>query len=383
MLLADMIRKFKGARKAPVASGMTTIDVSGDASQWVNVGPAFINAYQDYERDGDGIGKPGTGEPYHYTTTVANAIKGAKVSFDAENIYFMVETEKEIKKDVKGFLTLYINADRNRATGWEGYDYAVNLDGIGKLSAFNGNDFATTVKADVTYGIKGNMLQLAIKRSDIAEAGTVDLEFKWTDSVLAEGNLLNLYKDGSVAPYGRFNYLYTEIEQTALTDTQRNEMYQTSTSVIKAGSPKMIANGGKMYVYEGDIRVAPFEENGTLYVPEQAYNEIMEYGRSKTEYNSFYNLFFTHHYDMNDELTEVTDYTWTYSALDSTEVRVNGELSALSAPVKYVNGIFYIPVSLIAECYGWEVKSLGDGIYTVSKTGADMATVNVVLGHLN
>jgi hypothetical protein len=109
----------------------------------------------------------------------------------------------------------------------------------------------------------------------------------------------------------------------------------------------------------------------------------MEYGRSKTEYNSFYNMFFTHHYDMNDELTEVTDYTWTYSVLDSNEVRINGELSTLSAPVKYVNGIFYIPVSLIAECYGWEVRSLGNGVYTVSKLGADMNTVNAVLGHLN
>ena len=94
-------------------------------------------------------------------------------------------------------------------------------------------------------------------------------------------------------------------------------------------------------------------------------------------------MFFTHHFDMNDELTEVTDYTWTYSVLDSNEVRINGELSTLSAPVKYVNGIFYIPVSLIAECYGWEVKSLGNGVYTVSKLGADMATVNAVLSHLN
>ncbi len=383
MLLTDMIRKFKGVRKAPVASGMTTIDVNGDASQWQNVGPAFINAYQDYERDGDGLAKPRSSEAYHYTTTVVNAIKGAKVSFDAENIYFMVETEKDIVKDAENFLTLYINVDRNRATGWEGYDYVVNKDGIGKLSSFNGNEFTTTAMADLTYSIKGNMLQIAIKRSDIAENATVDLEFKWTDSVDANGNFLNLYKDGSVAPYGRFNYLYTEIEQTTLTDAERNEMYHTSTSVIKAGSPKMIANGGKMYVHEADIRVTPFEENGTLYVPESAYNEIMEYGRSKTEYNSFYNMFFTHHYDMNDELTETENYIWTYSLLDSCEVRVNGKIATLSAPVKYVNGIFFVPVSLIAECYGWEVKSLGNGVYTVSKLGADMATVNAVMGHLN
>jgi tRNA(Ile)-lysidine synthetase-like protein len=154
---------------------------------------------------------------------------------------------------------LFINA-KVPALKRKVWPVVVNKDGIGKLSAFNGNEFATTAVADLTYSVKGNMLQVAIKRSDIAETATVDLEFKWTDSVDAAGNFLNLYKDGSVAPYGRFNYLYTEIEQTTLTEAQRNEMYQTSTSVIKAGSPKMIANGGKMYVHEADIRVAPFEE---------------------------------------------------------------------------------------------------------------------------
>ena len=145
----------------------------------------------------------------------------------------------------------------------------------------------------------------------------------------------------------------------------------------------MIANGGKMYVHEADIRVAPFEENGTVYVPESAFNEIMEYGRSKTEYNSYYNMFFTHHFDMNDELTEVTDYTWTYSLLDSNEVRINGELSTLSAPVKAVDGIIYVPVSLLSECFGWEVISVDNGAYAISQRTAEVTTAKALLHHFN
>ncbi|MDO5478892.1 MAG: stalk domain-containing protein [Clostridia bacterium] len=82
-------------------------------------------------------------------------------------------------------------------------------------------------------------------------------------------------------------------------------------------------------------------------------------------------------------MTEIINYTWTYSALDSLDARVNGRVTKLSAPVKYVNGIFYIPVSLIAECYGYEVKNLGNGVYTVSFDKTPTDTVNAVINHLN
>ena len=121
--------------------------------------------------------------------------------------------------------------------------------------------------------------------------------------------------------------------------------------------------------------------NGTLYVPEDAYNEIMEYGHSKTEYDSANNTFYTYHYDLNADKKEIVNNTFTYSVLGSNEVRVNGVAKTLTAPVVYENGRFMIPLTLISDCYGWEVKSLGNGIYTVSKSGAPEANVNSVLSH--
>ena len=145
----------------------------------------------------------------------------------------------------------------------------------------------------------------------------------------------------------------------------------------------MIVSGAKRYVYEKDITVTPFEMNGTLYIPEDAYNEIMGYGRSKTEYDANYNKFFTYHFDLNDDMTEIVNYKWTCSVLDSTEVKVNGVFGKLSAPVKYVNGIFYIPASLISECYGYEVKALGDGVYAIGKYGVSDNEASAVLSHIN
>ncbi|MDO5477654.1 MAG: hypothetical protein Q4G23_00630 [Clostridia bacterium] len=379
-MLIDLVRKYKGARKAPVASGMKTIDLAGDASQWAEVGPYFVNSYQDYERNVTSYGKYGkSGERWEYTTKVVNSIKGAKATFDNDNIYFMAECEKDIR-DSENFMTLYLNTDRNYATGWEGYDYIIEK---GVVSKFGDGPFGKTNVANVNYTIKGNMMQLAIPRSVIGETGVVDLELKWSDSVDVSSDYLNFYSDGSVAPYGKLNYLFTEIEQTALADADRKALKETSTSVLKAGSPKLIACGAKRYTLESDIRVAPVEMNGTLYVPEDAYNEIMEYGHSKTEYDSANNTFYTYHYDLNADKKEIVNNTFTYSVLGSNEVRVNGVAKTLTAPVVYENGRFMIPLTLISDCYGWEVKSLGNGIYTVSKSGAPEANVNSVLSHLN
>ncbi len=380
MLLCDFIRKYKGVRETPLATGAKTVDIKGDISQWNDIGPAFCNNFQDYERNSEGLLKRGTEEHHVYKTTVNNAVKTAKVSYDSEKLYFMAECTRDINIGANS-LNLYINTDRNHITGWNGYDYAVNLDGMGRVSKFTGTSWERSEIGVSNYSVAGKYIVLELERSLVAETDAIDFEFKWTDSVNPEGDLLKFYSDGSSAPLGRFNYVYTTIREESLSETERDNLY--GTSILKAGSGKMIVSGAKMNVYEKDKRVAPFEMNGTLYIPEDAYNEIMGYGRSKTEYDSAYNKFFTYHFELSDDMTEIVDYKWTCSVLDSTEVKINGVFETLSNPVKYVNGIFYIPVSLIAECYGYEVKAMGDGVYAIGKYGVAENDVKAVLSHLN
>lgn len=378
-LLCDFVRKYKGVRKAPIASGMKTIDINSDVSGWDSVGPEFLNNSQNYERDVDGMGKSrelvgNNFEQWHYKTTVNNAIISAKATFDDNNIYFLVKTEEPIKTGNDNWMHLFINTDRNHATGWEGYDYAVNVGGAGAVSSYNGG---WQKLGDAKYAVSGNALQLEIPRSLIGVTGTVNLEFKWTDSVACD-NILNFYKDGSSAPLGRFNYLFTEVEQTALTAEERAAL--AGTTVIRAGSNRMVVSGGKMYVYEPDTRITPFEANGTLYIPEYAFSEIMGYGRTKTRYEAAFDMFLTYRYEMNDALTEVTDYTWTNGVIGSNEISVNGETMYLSAPVTVKDGIIYIPASMLSECYGVTVRSLGNGAYCIGQ--AAEAAVNAALSHI-
>ena len=378
LLMTDFIRKYKGVRPVRVATGAKTIDINGDASQWEGVGPEFINATGSYEREGYTA-------PVAYTNTLVDAktitnnfIKTAKVSFDAEKLYFTATADKALKEG-NNFMYLYINSDRNYATGFEGYDYVVNMDGIGVLSAFTGNGTERKKVSDVSCVIKDNRITLAVLRSEIAETGAIDIEFKWTDSV--EADVISWYAKGSSAPLGRFNYHYTQVPETTLTDSERAEIGKSA--IIKAGVSTMIADGGKMKVYEKDTRVTAFEMNGTLYVPESAFINIMGDGRTKSVYDYKTNILTTRHYDMNEELTEVKDNIWAYTTLGTQSAKVNGKPVSLKAPVSSANGLIYIPLTYIEDCYGYVVKNHGNGIYSVSKEGLSDAIVSQVSSHLN
>ena len=70
----------------------------------------------------------GQGTELVYTnTTGRNDIVGAKVARDADYLYFYVETADDLtdKADPK-WMRLFIDIDRNKSTGWEGYDFVIN-----------------------------------------------------------------------------------------------------------------------------------------------------------------------------------------------------------------------------------------------------------------
>ena len=145
----------------------------------------------------------------------------------------------------------------------------------------------------------------------------------------------------------------------------------------------MIADGGKMKVYEKDTRVTPFEANGTLYVPEAAFLNIMVDGRTKSVYNYKNNMIKIRHYEMNEDLTEVINSNFAYTTLDSLDAKVNGKAITLKAPIVAANGLIYVPLTFIEDAYGYKVKNHGNGIYSVSKDGILDETVNAVSAHLN
>ncbi len=366
MLLVDFVRKYKGVRPAPIASAEKTIVLLGGDAQWADVAPEFLNVVEGYERDHEGFKNPETGEHFHYTTKISNLIKSAKVARDWEKLYFTAVCEEDIVKN-DSFMHLYIDADRNRATGWEGYDFSYNVLGIGTFAKYeNGAWVALTGTEEA---IEGKRITISVPRALIGET-VIDLEFKWADNAFENGDLLLFYEHGSIAPNGRFNYLYTEIEQKSLDKNTRENLYDTT--VLKENHNRMNVNGGEMYVYEADTRVTTVVENGMLYIPVIAAEEILGYGETKYEFYSEKNMLHLSSHGL--ENFEITDYVWSYTVLGTNEVRINGKAATLTNPVKVINGICYIPLSYFSEVFGWEVEN-ANGIWTVAHYGAYDAAV--------
>ncbi|MBO7658946.1 MAG: hypothetical protein J6T65_06505 [Clostridia bacterium] len=213
--MASNIRRYKGAAKRIPASAPKTIDIYGPVSQWNDVLPEYLNDKgTTIHRDWDGF------KGCHYVNkTGRNDIISAKVARDAENVYFLVECAENVTKpEGDNWMTLFIDADRSKATGWEGYDLVVNRSRTGRNTVLVEKYFPTAEKGSFTWvtagegsiSRKGRFLTLSVPRKLLERAnGTLDFEFKWSDN-MQEHDVMDFYRNGDSAPLGRFNYLFKE-----------------------------------------------------------------------------------------------------------------------------------------------------------------------------
>ena len=96
--------------------------------------------------------------------------------------------------------------------GWESFNFIVNrvspADGKATVERFTGNGFETEPAGEADYKVTGRYLVLKIPCSLLGLAGTDgEIQFKWTDNT-EDGDILNFYTPGDVAPTGRFKYVY-------------------------------------------------------------------------------------------------------------------------------------------------------------------------------
>ena len=369
--LVDAVRRFKGAEMLPEASTEITIDLT-DLSLWDAVDPEYYNDKGTYTRDNQGFSNN------HYTNdTMRNNPIKAKVARDKENLYFMAECEEALKGEGDAsFMNLYIDSDRLHKTGWEGFDYVIAGDKIYALSI----DGKRSEIGNAEYKITDKTIVYKITRATINLSGMLDFEFKWTDNVTTT-DILDFYVDGCVAPMGRFNYRYNETPQVSLTDAERDSL--KNTGVFKAGSSKMFVNGGKCDLSPSSPGIFAFEKDGTLYIPADAFDKVMGFGRARTEYDANYDMLFTHNYELSQDEKSVDNYIWTATKVGSSETRINGRAGNLSHPVIAENGVVYIPLSLIGDIYGWNLFIAGDGVYAIGYDSLSTSGVNAAKAMFN
>ena len=209
--MADAIRCYKGSRRPPEAGAPLTIDLAGSFRQWAGVTPE----YRDAVGDTDSRNHPGYNTATRFVNTSGrNDLVEMKVSRDRDNLYFYARTTAPITDPTgPGWMRLFIDADRNRSTGWQGYDYVINRrlkDGKTTFLEHTRTGWNWQPKAELPFRLEANELMLAVPRKALGLAvGPIGFEFKWADNPQADDRPEEFTLNGDAAPPGRFNYLYS------------------------------------------------------------------------------------------------------------------------------------------------------------------------------
>ena len=208
--LVDNVRKFKGMDAPEKASAPKTVKI-GKADGWDDVAPY----YRHYKGNTMHRDHRGCYSAYYVNNTGRNDIVGAKVARDDENLYFYVETAEELTPSTdRNWMMLFIDTDRDKTTGWNGYDIIVNrVSPKGKKVIVEknvGNRWEWETVAECKFAVNVDKLEFAIPREVLGiEGENVDIEFKWNDNMQDNGNIMDFYVNGDTAPGGRFNFVYT------------------------------------------------------------------------------------------------------------------------------------------------------------------------------
>ena len=208
--MVDYIRKYKGTSKLLSASGQATM-ADGDVGAWSTVGPEFRDTVGDVEfRNTYSYDRA-----FKYINgTGRNDFDAAKVSQDADYVYFMVKTVNDVvRAEDSTWMNLLIDKDMDHSTGWEGYDFVLNRErSSDKLSVekFDGSSWASSKVGEAEYTVNGQYLTVKVDKTllgwESEEAANFD--FKWTDNSTETGNILELMDLGDTAPNDRFNFRY-------------------------------------------------------------------------------------------------------------------------------------------------------------------------------
>ncbi len=212
--MVSYIRKFKGINMPPAVSDPVTIDLDGSKDQWETVTPAYVSyPGNTLRRDSKGY------KDFSYTNeTGRNDIVCAKVARDEEFLYFLVETAAELTAaSDPGWMRLLLDVEGDSGASWETFHYIVNRTNPGEKAMLerSAGGWNWETVGEVDYRVDGTRLQLKIpKRMLGIESDDFAINFKWSDNMQSEGDILDFYQNGDAAPGGRYKYHYSTLPVT-------------------------------------------------------------------------------------------------------------------------------------------------------------------------
>jgi hypothetical protein len=208
--LAANIRRYKGVGRLEPPSDKLTVTIDGAMNEWENVKPL----YQTPRGNTRHRNHPGWRIQFT-NTTGRNDFVSSRVARDNDNLYFLIETAENITSSSDpGWMWLLIDTDRDRKTGWEGYDFLLNRTAPTETTITvekNSGEWEWEKCGEATYKIAGKQMEIMIPRAVLSLTDQkLDFEFKWADNVQEAGDIMDFYLSGDAAPAGRYNFIYKE-----------------------------------------------------------------------------------------------------------------------------------------------------------------------------
>ena len=192
------IRRYKGAE--PMQEISFTKNIPG-LNEWANIKPLYV----DFIGDVIHRNHPGAqSEPkvIYENKSGRNDIQDIKLLAAEQELVFYVQSVNQlVDQDKDNFMNLWINADENYSSGWNGYDFRV-ISG-GRLQRFNQGAWQELCK--VGFETAGNELIVKIpyRYLGLPDKNFI-IEFKWSDNML-KADAIDWYLNGDTAPGGRMN----------------------------------------------------------------------------------------------------------------------------------------------------------------------------------
>ncbi len=234
--MVSYIRRFKGMDQAPATVNGGTLP-SADAD-WSAVAPAFTDMRGDANlRHAASF----SSEFLYVNGTARNDLDIARVSQDESRLYFSITTTLPlITVDDSAWMNLYIDADGDPATGWEGFDYLLNRSRTDKtvsVEHFTDGEWTFETVGEADYSIGASSLVIAVDKATLGlpVGKAVSLNFKWADNARVEGDVMRFMELGDTAPNDRFVFAYTA---STVEDERRTDSETTDTVTPDTATPE-------------------------------------------------------------------------------------------------------------------------------------------------
>jgi hypothetical protein len=231
--MVSHVRRIKGI--PPMAKPVrAVVAVDGSATEWKGVQPEYLDWRGDaVRRDWPGYQ---TGS-VHRDSTNRNDIARAKVVLAAGSANFLVEAEQNLSPSTDTlWMQLLIDIDRDKATGWNGYDYLVGgavSRGTRTLHRWTSNRWSGY--KTVTAATTGKALEVMIRREDLGLTGKNSaFEFKWADNTGLD-SLVDFSLHGDAGPDRRWNFLFRDTVSYTLLPVGTDRRTAQTISVQRIG----------------------------------------------------------------------------------------------------------------------------------------------------